>query len=487
MGTQASELRAWLQQQVDTQPQGTRLPTDNELARAWGCSPRTARRVVKAMEASGKVERVRGSGTFVGTRPTDILESRPRGSSAELVADHLRTRIGTGGLKRGRALPQVKEVCQQFAVTSTTVGRAYRLLEQDELVTRIGKRYYVGSAASLETSPSRPLAVVYNVSGRRFEDMLIGSELHGPAYRHMERELMECGYRLSYQGREQLDNLVARRLGPEQTPAAAVISYVRSAEYDEYMPLLQRLVRPRREHLRILVVSGSHRRPLGGLYQLCTGNLTTIRARRFALFVREQGYRTVSFFQRYSESHMPVLLHNMKVHREFLHYCPHARFRSHLHFSPRLQNYESLVRHIIEELGEEYMTGLLSKYEPLTYARIARDCTMDNGPEQPFASHVDSDLWLFESQDDAVAALHWIEDNGMEVPRDMHVASLEDRDEHYGMGITCCGYDWQSTGYLMAHTLVGDMPVKRTRRGFIRTEGLILRRHTTEGPAPRRA
>ncbi|MBD3241962.1 MAG: hypothetical protein GF331_15340 [Chitinivibrionales bacterium] len=52
------------------------------------------------------------------------------------------------------------------------------------------------------------------------------------------------------------------------------------------------------------------------------------------------------------------------------------------------------------------------------------------------------------------------------------------------MGISCCIPDWDRLGYLMAHAIIGDVPIERSRRGFLHCGSLVLRRETYHPQPP---
>ena len=60
----------WIKEKIDSKElrPGSRLYSENELSAMFGLSRQTVRRAIGVLEAEGLVERVRGSGTYVGRR-----------------------------------------------------------------------------------------------------------------------------------------------------------------------------------------------------------------------------------------------------------------------------------------------------------------------------------------------------------------------------------------------------------------------------------
>jgi GntR family transcriptional regulator len=63
------EITAVLRGELRSQPVGTQLPSERELAERFGVSRMTLRQALDELEAEGRITRVRGSGSFVA-RPT---------------------------------------------------------------------------------------------------------------------------------------------------------------------------------------------------------------------------------------------------------------------------------------------------------------------------------------------------------------------------------------------------------------------------------
>lgn len=79
--TVAAELEA----KLSSEPAGTRVASENELARAYGMSRLTARAVLDELELRHVVRRRRGSGTFVHHRYQFVVATGPTLSWSEAV------------------------------------------------------------------------------------------------------------------------------------------------------------------------------------------------------------------------------------------------------------------------------------------------------------------------------------------------------------------------------------------------------------------
>jgi DNA-binding LacI/PurR family transcriptional regulator len=141
------------------------------------------------------------------------------------------------------------------------------------------------------------------------------------------------------------------------------------------------------------------------------------------------------------------------------------------------------VDHFVERYNtvwsREHMRPRLSKYRSMTMDDLARRLVLTNDFTEIFADVVPPVAWVFEQERNAALALDWCRERRMQVPRQVSIVGLENRREYADRGITACVRDWETMGYLMAHALIGDIPLQRTRRGFIAYGALLLERETT--------
>lgn len=83
------------------------------------------------------------------------------------------------------------------------------------------------------------------------------------------------------------------------------------------------------------------------------------------------------------------------------------------------------------------------------------------------------------SQETAVTVLELCRERGIQVPDRLAIISLENAPICLHKSITSCIRDWETNGYLMAHALIGDFPVARTKRGFVAAKARVMERATT--------
>ena len=99
--------------------------------------------------------------------------------------------------------------------------------------------------------------------------------------------------------------------------------------------------------------------------------------------------------------------------------------------------------------------------------------------EPAFGPNRQRNVWICQYCGHAVHALQWAEANRIRVPQDLAIISLEDNPEMSHYGISCCLAAPEREGYLMAHVLIGDIPVGRSTKGYVRVDAHMRERCTT--------
>jgi DNA-binding LacI/PurR family transcriptional regulator len=86
---------------------------------------------------------------------------------------------------------------------------------------------------------------------------------------------------------------------------------------------------------------------------------------------------------------------------------------------------------------------------------------------------------VFSDEAMAARAYEWAVDRGVRIPKQLAIIGLQNDPAHYHLGISYCGPDWDTIGYLMAHSIMQDFEVEKTSQGFLRTKAHVVERLTT--------
>jgi GntR family transcriptional regulator len=105
------EISAALRDKFATMRVGTRLPPEREMAAAFGVSRMTLRQALDEVEAEGRIERVRGSGTYV-RRPTVAMGPRLTSFTEDMERRGFKPSSRLLGFSREKARVEVTEALQ---------------------------------------------------------------------------------------------------------------------------------------------------------------------------------------------------------------------------------------------------------------------------------------------------------------------------------------------------------------------------------------
>jgi hypothetical protein len=169
----------------------------------------------------------------------------------------------------------------------------------------------------------------------------------------------------------------------------------------------------------------------------------------------------------------------VKIRPELTHLSEGALLRIAVNPPPGQRTIDSYLANVRGRITEQNQRGILSKYRDTPFESITRDVSFFDPARPAFHDYTDADIWVFTSHRQAAQALEWARGRKIEIPGQLSIVSLEDDPSYYHLGITYCTIDWETVGYLIAHVIIGDIPIERTSKGFIRVRAQVVERLTT--------
>lgn len=480
----SEQLRQWLLEQVPRMEPGARLADDACLAKRWGVSVRTVKKILRELGERGLVWRIQGKGTFVPSRQSPAEPAPPAAgplrSSVDSLVESVYDAIATGELQVGDALPSVKFMSLRFRVSTRTVMRAYAVLRERGLTQRIGKTFWVGRLTEIVRAKPRKEVYLLRDPVHRLTQ-IFRNDLLSSAYCRMEEELTGRGMVLRFESTNRLEALFADWDRSGCQPAGMLFFNMDDTLFAKPLRLLQARFRgPGAAPMRVVVDwrQGSLDMRQRWMNVVSRGNLLTVFARALSRAVANRGGEVCFVFDEDKAlwNAYAFLFPLVRLRTEIRHVYPDMRYRffvvssSRRVLTERLRGFSSLVQ------------GQLSKYEPTPLSVLHDEVSIVDGFAQAYHGRSSAAVWVFSSDRRAAEAIRFLHEQGRAVPGEVSIIGLENDPAFYHLGISYCGPDWGRLGYLMAHTLIGDIPVAHTRKGFVRTGALFRERLTT---APR--
>ena len=487
MSTNAGSSRefvTWLEEIISDRNAGYALPTIRELSRRFQVSLSSVRRWLKPYIDDGKLDAVQGRGIFVTSRTPrtsrpDVLRSKtPTHSIATAVTED----IAAGKLKHGDPLPAVKTLAGQFRTNNETVTGAYRLLQERGLVRKIGRFYWVGGMKSIQAFGSRKIIPCFNFSEGDSSDLTAGNEIAN-AYENFERELHNHGLCLQFEPCEELDLFLRPDAFAKSDCAGVVLSGITVERFDILSPLIEALGPALARSGRRVLTCGMdpERRVPRRTHYFCHGTIQTNIVRTAAEYSLVKGFEDVVLILREAENNISEVRFFIRFISESLARNPQTRIRLLIQPLNRKQSPEQFFkRDPSYRLHHSfiYLEGLLSKYAPLTMHDLFAMTAFGDSIDSLFSRAPRGALWLTPDVPTAIAAAGWCEAHRIPVPSGAAILCFDDNPTLRRHGIASCVPDWNTIGYLMAHALIGDIPIQTSRRGFIRTPALLYERST---------
>lgn len=485
MSTQ--NLLNWLKKSIGEAEAGTALPTDQTLAREWQLSERTVQRLMKTLAQKNLVVRIRGKGTFTPYEISDskVLPVLKKVSSAQTLASQIQKMIQAGLLKLSDQLPQIKYQCMHYGLSSHTVTNAYKLLEQHAFAHRIGRTWFVGPGLSPDVSGRQQKTVFMTVPDSVAFAQPFSSGNMAKALQKMELELLNFGYRLQMLRLTDFINS-CETLAKKNSLPHGIFFYSFPAEnlstFDQtYLPLRAATG----QHCSLVIDLCSYKKNFESSFTiefLEHGNLNTSRARSIAEFTVISTYETkallidADIIDQKSSEPWGKIQGLQKIMGELVSLNPNQNL---------IQVIVGKLNPVVQKKIENWFTDNSSGYGLYLKEKYGETTSKIFQRKPVFLPDVNKDilssmgtrpLMLCSSARLAVSLFDNLLESGIKAGKNFGIISLENHADLINRQISCCAIDYDLIGYLLAHALIGDIPLKHTRNGYIRVHIPVINR-----------
>lgn len=486
---------------------GSRLPGIRELARIFGVSNGTVDRALGSLEKEGIVERRVGSGVFITIGPDapvmeGLKEVAPRKARAEQIVGQICEKISSGIYKAGQPLPLNKALRFQFHTSSESLGSALETLLQKGLIHRKGGGFIVGppDATRNPVKNCAYLVPVKSTSG----GLVWGRSPRANFHIAFAKELSNYG--VSFLGQH---NVSADSKNPNQLISRDnALGFVCSARNQRWVEmvaggnieLLTKEIR-RLNNLGLPVVLYSSApilrcfpefrfKGLRNVYPFGVDNLAAGQAT--ARYLGTMGHKRIAFFSVSTDHWNNSRYEGAKKgirdvcggQGEIIGF--HAGIEK-FSYRRKRENHKKRRNKLLTKLISETLPDLPFSWDlPLNriWTSIRRMAVVDHHQFvlKPLLEKALGDstitAWIGADQTVAIIANRFLDEAGLTAPRQVSVISVDDDTDLSDQGITACNLCLDQMGYLAAHCLLGDIPIKKDKRGVVECPPKIIERGT---------
>lgn len=479
-------FESWLEERSAAASPRELLPTQLELARTFGVSRGTIAKVLRRWAAEGRLRSVRGKGTlFVVDDEEPRPALSPRSDTPARVARHILASLDSGEIREGDTLPSLKSLSVQMHVGYRSVVEAYRRLAADGRIHRAGKSFLAGKfSANVGLGTRRPVYLIRSGSGDF--SRVFTTEFLARAYLAMDAVLSRRSYFLKFAGTDDLPVLQRRWLRGDETPYGLVLVEMTEKHGERLLrPLGDFLRRHARKHHRLPVVIdwyyGKLHVTAPGMVLFSRGHILTTLCRTLAAFVRAGHARAATFYLNCASRLWEKWDVLFAFHR-LLYEMRDLLTREGPHFVLECGDASPERVAILREKllrGAEQFARTTSRATSQLLGRALENTRFVASAREDWERSRKTGLCVVQSSNLAAHVLDDLQGRGVHVPGSTTILALEDDLRFTHRGLSCCVPDWDTIGYNLAHHIIGDYPVARTTKGFIRSTAWLRHRETT--------
>ena len=476
----------WLDSWLDQANVGDKLLSIKELSANYYISEKTIHTILHQYAIDKKVLRIQGKGTIKITDNytiyQQVIKSPNRLKSVDSLSNLVRNLIYSGELKHGEALPTVKYLTRRFRVSSKTTVNTLKLLEKEGHVTKVGRSYWIGSLKNQIHPSGKKRVYLFIRNEEELSNIFRGSAL-GHAFRKMEDVLGSSGYLLQYAFLDSLEQLVKNWHESDEYPYGCIMYGLDHTDLDRIQEPLARIAAlGKRRRMPLVIDWGGTADPRlpGGAFLFPRANIGTTVARTLARFLTAKKFGAAVFFMDFRNLYrnptgIIAFYDFIRFRTELKHVAPGFAYR----LAMLEMSAEEAARPLSAYVREDFLARPLDKYEPVPASAVAAEIRYHQGAAAAFDAYAECGCWVFQRDHHAKEALDWARARKKAVPRDLSIISLESDPAYYHHGFTRCEPDWEGAGYLMAHVVVGDIPIERTSKGFVRVRARVVEKLTS--------
>jgi DNA-binding transcriptional regulator YhcF (GntR family) len=468
--------------------------------------------IIKAFELLEKerlITRVNKSGVYIGTKTKNEPISCKKVSAktrAEEIADSITSEIIQGSIKVGEQMTMNKILAFKYTTTNRTIHKAIEILIDNKYIHKDGFRHVIGqpTGATLR-SAKRCLYILANQLPANWKFTRGYDKIF---FQPFERELQKRGITLfEYLNLWNEPDLINKI--KEETTAGFLIDlsnlFAGSNRCENLQTRFYKTVEIISKKKLPLVVDSYNDilrlipnftfKPMPNLFFI--GHDDYKAGEKIGTYLASMGHKQVAYFcfgntlwnlERFRGVEQAIKRHfNSGSNIHFFHddsddYNWHADLSTYAstpreekngffesysklfkgyqfqHHDPAERVYPLLANRIYEDILKKKMTPLFEK------ALKIKEITG----------------WIGTGPDDTAAAAEFLMEHRVDMPNEISLIGFGDIGNTMEYGITVFDFMENNAGYLAAHCILGDIPIKKNRKGYVEYEGQIMVRKSVK-------
>jgi DNA-binding LacI/PurR family transcriptional regulator/DNA-binding FadR family transcriptional regulator len=485
-----------------------KLPALRILAKTFQISYYSVRLAIEQLSREGLIEICMGSGVILKQNLKIRLQNKAVSfkTKAQQIANTISHKIAGGDLKIGDYLPLHKMLKFQYQTTYNTINNVIGLLLKENLVHRQGSRFLVGNAPAI---PNRKKNKAYLLVSQRPLDWKFWPAEEIIFLQALENELQKNGVTsLEYINIWDEHDFISRV--QEASTFGLYIDFtvfINSGDSPETMQanFYKITETAAKKHLPVVVYSSNiilryipdfTFRRLPNLFIIGYNNY--MAGEKLGTHLAAMGHKKIAYFNFGNVSWNTERFKGMEnvLKRHFnsglnlYHFQENsAEYKNaNLNLSTYADTSKKDRKHFLASYSRLFKNHEFQTTDPVkeAYFSLGNQVYQDiykKGMTPVFKKALnikEITAWVGTGPTDTMAAAEFLTENKINIPDEISLVGFGNNEASMRYGITTYDLMKSKAGYLAAHCILGDIPIKKNRKGYVEYEGQVIIRKSVK-------
>jgi DNA-binding transcriptional regulator YhcF (GntR family) len=484
---------------------GDRLSSVRVLAEEFNVSRVTIIKSFELLEHENLITRIQKSGVYVGTkikREPVSCKKEPDKTKAQEIAESIILQIIQGTLRVGEYLTLKKALVFEYATSKKTIRKAIEILIENRYIHKDKFRYIIGQRAvsTLRTAKK----CVYILAKQEPTNWKFTRDYDRIFFQPFERELQKHGVNsFEYLNLWNEPDVISKA---EEAATAGFLMDISSLDKPEKLPTyfektaevigkknLPLVVDSYNNILRL--IPGFAFKPRPNLFFI--GHDDYEAGEKIGAYLASMGHKQIAYFNfgnapwdilRFQGVECAIKRHFNSGSNIYYFHDDSGDTTWRANMSTYASTAGEIKRRFLENYSELfngyrfYMNDPVEGIYPTLADRIYEDIRKKR--MDPFFEKAlkikEITAWVGTGPGDTVAAADFLIKQKINIPNEISLIGFGDIGNTAGYGITVFDFMESKAGYLAAHCILGDIPIKKNRKGYVEYEGQIMVRKSVK-------